>query len=133
MPDPKRPLPYAEVDIDEVRKAANRRADATSVRQLSRETGINHTTLEKFLAGATPFAKTRIPLCEWYLGVQSAKPPVKVADTPQRPDPASHLEALLADLGAEARTEARIRIATALSQAYARMGRNAPDWLYTTQ
>jgi hypothetical protein len=132
MPDPKRPLPYPEIDINEVREYANRRADATSVRQLARETGIQHTTLDKFLAGANPFAKTRRPLCEWYLGEHSDRPAPQGTKSVAATDPHSHLDALLADLRGEARTEARMRIATVLAQAYARMRKDVPEWLYTS-
>ena len=135
MPDRKRPLPYPEVDIAEVREYANRRADATSVRQVAREIGMRHTALAKFLAGSAPYAKTRVPLCEWYLRAQKATsaPAPAAQDAALATDPLGHLEALLADLRGEARTEARVRIATALTQAYSRMGRPAPDWLYDTR
>jgi hypothetical protein len=131
MPDRKRPVPYPEIDLDEVRAYANRRADATSVRQVAREIGVRHTALTKFLSGSEPYAKTRIPICEWYTRVTQA--PVhleKRREEGEVTDPHGHLEALLADLRGEARTEARMRIASALAQAYRRMGIQEPTWLY---
>ena len=122
MPDPKRPLPYPEIDIAEVRELANRRADATSVRQVAREIGMRHTSLDKFLAGSEPYAKTRIPLCEWYLRVTNSRPATANHQDTVVVDAEGHLDALLVDLRGEARTEARMRIATALAQAYRRMG-----------
>ena len=122
MPDPKRPLPYPEIDIAEVRELANRRADATSVRQVAREIGMRHTSLEKFLAGSEPYAKTLIPLCEWYLRVTNSRPATANHQDTVVVDAEGHLDALLVDLRGEARTEARMRIATALAQAYRRMG-----------
>lgn len=130
MPDPKRPLPYPEIDIAEVRELANRRADATSVRQVAREIGMRHTSLDKFLAGSEPYAKTRIPLCEWYLRVTKARPAAADHQETAVVDAEGHLDALLIDLRGEARTEARMRIATALAQAYRRMGMTEPGWLY---
>ena len=126
MADPKRPLPYPEVDIEKVRELANRRADATSVRQVAREIGMRHTALTKFLSGSEPYAKTRVPLCEWYIRVNKSRPAA-----PERPESAvedaeGHLEALLADLRGEARAEARLRIVGALAQAYRRMGMAEP-------
>lgn len=131
MPDPKRPVPYPEVDIDTVRDLANRRADATSVRHVAREIGMRHTALTKFLSGSEPYAKTRIPLCEWYLRVRksvSASGRRPAGEDP--PDVSGHLDALLTDLRGEARTEARLRIVGALAQAYRRMGMEEPAWLY---
>ncbi len=131
MPDPKRPIPYPEIDLEEVRAFANRRADETSVRQVAREIGMRHTALVKFLAGSEPYAKTRIPICEWYLRVTKARPagPVRQEESAVL-DPDGHLDALLADLRGEARTEARLRIVGALAQAYRRMGTDEPGWLY---
>lgn len=131
MPDPKRPVPYPEIDIAKVRDYANRRADAASVRQLAREIGMRHTALTKFLSGSEPYAKTRIPLCEWYLRMQkslstSARRTAGEGSTAV----SEHLEALLEDLRGEARTEARMKISTALSQAYSRMCKPVPGWLY---
>lgn len=131
MPDPKRPLPYPEINLDEVRAYANRRADATSVRQLARDIGMRHTSLEKFLAGSQPYAKTRVPIVQWYLRVTkagSATPDRQVESTVLDPD--RHLDALLTDLRGEVRTEARLRIVGALAQAYRRMGMPEPEWLY---
>lgn len=134
MADPKRPLPYPEVDIDEVREFANRRADATSVRQVARDIGMRHTALVKFLSGSEPYAKTRVPIVEWYLRVTKARPaaPDREAESAVL-DPAGHLDALLADLRGEARTEARLRIVNALTQAYRRMGTTEPAWLYSNR
>lgn len=131
MPDPKRPIPYPDVNIDDVREYANRRADATSVRQLAKETGVGHTTLEKFLAGSAPYAKTRVPLCEWFLRVQNSRSAARCQSEDFPSDRSTHLEALLTDLRGEARTEARARITTALAQAYERMRIAAPEWLYS--
>jgi hypothetical protein len=45
-------------------------------------------------------------------------------------EPVGHLDALLADLRGEARTEARLRIVSALAQAYRRMDLSEPAWLH---
>lgn len=131
MPDRKRPIPFPEIDLDEVRRFANRRADATSVRQVAREIGMRHTALGKFLSGSEPYAKTRAPICEWYTRVTT--PPVATPGRPEESevaDPDGHVEALLRDLRGEARTEARMRIVSALAHAYRRMGMVEPGWLY---
>jgi hypothetical protein len=131
MPEPKRPLPYPEVDLEEVRRFTNRRADQSSVRQVAREMGLRHTAVTKFLSGSEPYAKTRVPICEWYLRASKGRPAA-----PDRPESAvegaeDHLAALLVDLRGEARTEARLRIVSAISLAYRRMGLPEPGWLYT--
>jgi hypothetical protein len=131
MPEPKRPVPYPEINLDEVREYANRRADATSVRQVAREIGMRHTALTKFLSGSEPYAKTRVPICEWYLRVTKARPAAAEHQEESAVlDPDGHLEALLVDLRGEARSEARLRIAHVLAQAYRRMGMAEPSWLY---
>jgi hypothetical protein len=117
MPDPKRPLPYPEIDLNEVRTYANRRADATSVRQVAREIGMRHTALTKFLAGSEPYAKTRVPICEWYIRVTQGRPAKPGRQESALEDAEGHLDALLVDLRGEVRTEARLRISTALAQA----------------
>jgi transcriptional regulator with XRE-family HTH domain len=131
MPDLKRPLPYPEVDLEEVRAFANRRADHTSVRQLAREIGLRHTAVTKFLAGSEPYAKTRVPICEWYLRVTKSRTIAPEHQESAVEEPAGHLEALLADLRGETRTEARLRIVSTLAQAYRRMNLTEPTWLYT--
>jgi hypothetical protein len=132
MPDLKRPLSYPEVDIDEVRAYANRRADATSVRQVAREIGMRHTALTKFLAGPEPYAKTRVPICEWYVRVTKSRREAPERQESPVEDAEGHLNALLADLRGEARAEARLRIVGALAQAYRRMGLAEPSWMYRT-
>lgn len=124
-------LPYADLDIDVVRRFVQARAHATSVRAVAREIGIRHQSLEKFLDGSRPFARNRALICAWYLrqdpeerravpGAQASQP----AD-----DLSSHLEALLGDLDGPARREALMRVTKAISDAYVRMGVRPPAWL----
>jgi hypothetical protein len=133
MADARRELPYPDVDITAVRKYANARANASSMREVARAVGMRHTSLEKFLNGSEPYAKNRALLCEWYLREHRIHPvPVATGDHVPVPveDPETHVDALLSELRGEARVEARLRITTALSQAYRRMGVREPDWLY---
>jgi hypothetical protein len=133
MADARRELPYPDVDISAVRRYANARANTSSVREVARAVGMRHTSLEKFLNGSEPFAKNRALLCEWYLREHRIHPVAEAAENDvQVPvhDPETHVDALLSELRGEARVEARLRITTALSQAYRRMGLREPDWLY---
>jgi hypothetical protein len=132
MADTARKIPYADVDIGVVRRYANARADASSIRQIAVEAGLGHTTFYKFLHGSTPYARNRILLCEWYLKAYRVHPvgeptvfPVQLLNRPE-----GHLDALLFELRDDARAEARLRITTAISQAYRRMGLPIPEWLY---
>lgn len=136
-----RDLPYPEVDISVVRRYAQARADASSVRSLAGRIGVGHTTLDKFLEGSDPYPKNRTLLVEWYLREHGAHPARERLDVPaglarraearvEEPGPEDHLDALLADLRGEVRAEARRRISDALVQAYRRMGRQAPRWLH---
>ena len=138
MAEGTREVPYPELDIAVVRKYANRRANASSVREIARRIGMRHTSFDKFLAGSEPYARNRTLLCEWYLREHLAHPasewahPVeRLSSTPAEDGP-SLLDRLLSELRGEARTEARLRITTALAQGYRRMGVGEPEWLYRT-
>jgi hypothetical protein len=120
-------------DIAAVRRYANARANASSVRQIAAQFGMLHTTFDKFLRGSEPYPGNRILLCEWYLRelpIHPVREPVAVALHAPTEDPEVHLEALLADLRDNVRLEARMRITTTIAQAYQRMGLPNPDWLY---
>jgi hypothetical protein len=133
-----REVPYPEVDIAVVRKYANRRANASSVREIARRIGMRHTSFDKFLAGSEPYARNRSLLCEWYLREHLVHPTsepthaVERVSGPPVEDGPSLLDRLLAELRGEARTEARLRITNALAQGYRRMGLGEPEWLYRT-
>ena len=142
MADAVTEMPYPEIDVAQVRRYVQGRADASSVRAVADEIGIGHTSLEKFLDGSSPHAKNRILIVEWYLHEHQIRPvrepmPIPVdlqAQVQVQTYPGGmqgHLDALLSELRGEARTEARLRITTTLTQAYRRMGMATPDWLYT--
>lgn len=132
-----REIPYAGIGLATVRSYVNGRADQSSVREVARKIGIVHTSLEKFLAGAHPYAKNRIKIIEYYLREHDVHPvperlnagaPVRTAERAEE-----HVEALLAELRGEARTEARLKITTAIAQAYRRMGVPEPGWLFASR
>lgn len=128
-----RDLPYPDIDIDVVRKYVNGRANSSSVREVARQIGIRNTSLDKFLNGSVPYARNRALLCEWYLRehrVHPVREAEEVAVQPRDDSPETLLEGLLKDLRGEARTEARLRITSAIDQGYRRMGLPPPEWLY---
>lgn len=132
-----REVPCPDMDIDAVRRYANRRANASSMREIARRIGMRHTSFDKFLGGSEPYAKNRALLCEWYLREHAIHP---VSEPTHAGAPVSApqmeetmlLERLLCELRGEARTEARLRITNALAQGYRRMGLDDPEWLYRT-
>lgn len=130
MPESPREIPYADIDVAAVRKYANQRANALSVRGLARRIGIGHSSLDKFLHGAEPYVRNRTRLCEWYVretaGREGQAGPTE-ADAPGEPEAA--MNALLRELRGEARSEARRGITHALAQGYRRMGLPEPEWL----
>lgn len=133
MGETTRDIPYSDLDIAAVRRYANARANESSVRQIARQVGMRHTTLTKFLAGSEPLPRNRILLIEWYLREQPVHPAHELLSVllPRLPEkPEAHLDALLAEVPDSARLEARMRITTALSQAYRRVGLPSPEWLY---
>jgi hypothetical protein len=128
-----RELPYPDIDIRVVRRYANGRANTSSVRAIAAEIGVGHTSFDKFLAGSEPFAKNRKLLCEWYLHTHRVHPvqtELEVLTDAVREDPVGLVDALLSDLRGEARTEAHMRITSALAQGYRRMGQAEPEWLW---
>jgi hypothetical protein len=136
MDEATREIPYADVDIAAVRRYANARASECSVRQIAGQVGMGHTSLGKFLRGSEPFPRNRILLCEWYLRelpVHPVREPLTVPRHTPPDDPEVHLDALLSELRDSVRLEARMRITTAIAQAYQRMGLPNPDWLYATR
>lgn len=140
MADVVKDVPYPEIDLAQVRRYVQGRADSSSVRAIATEIGIGHTSLEKFLDGSSPFAKNRTLVVEWYLHEYEIRPvrepmPVpidlQVQVVPAHPGGMpGHLDALLSELHGEPRSEARVRITTTLTQAYRRMGMGPPRWLY---
>lgn len=131
MDVPRREIPYADIDIEAVRKYANERANRSSVRELARRIGIGHTSLDKFLHGADPYVRNRTRLCEWYVREtegREGQAGSSEADAPGEPEAA--LDALLRELRGEPRSEARRRITHALAQGYRRMGLPEPEWLH---
>jgi hypothetical protein len=127
-----RELPYPDIDINEVRRYLNGRANSSSVREMARRIGIGNTSLDKFLNGSEPYARNRAKICEWYLrehGVHPVKEEAGVDSEVPAPGPENHLDAILRDLRGEARNEARLKITSALAQGYRRMGLLEPVWL----
>jgi hypothetical protein len=136
MDEATREVPYADVDIAAVRRYANVRASESSVRRIAAQVGMLHTTFGKFLRGSEPYPRHRILLCEWYLRelpIHPVRELIAVAPQPPSQDPEVHLDALLTELRDGARLEARMRITTAIAQAYRRMGLPNPEWLYKTR
>ena len=140
MDDIVKDVPYPDIDVAQVRRYVQGRADSSSVRAVATAIGIGHTSLEKFLDGSSPFAKNRILIVEWFLREHEIHPirepmpvPVdlQVQVVPAHPGGMpGHLDALLSELHGESQSEARARITTTLTQAYRRMGMGPPRWLY---
>jgi hypothetical protein len=61
MADVVKDVPYPDIDVAQVRRYVQGRADSSSVRAVATAIGIGHTSLEKFLDGSSPFAKNRYP------------------------------------------------------------------------
>jgi hypothetical protein len=59
-------LPAEEALIPTLRAFARSRVERTSLRQVAREVGMSPSGLDKFLAGAMPYRKTRRKLEAWY-------------------------------------------------------------------
>ena len=54
MDDVVKDVPYPDIDVAQVRRYVQGRADSSSVRAVATAIGIGHTSLEKFLDGSSP-------------------------------------------------------------------------------
>lgn len=110
--------------LERLRETVALRVQATSLRTVARQVGMSPGTLEKFLAGETPYPRSRQRLQEWWAR-QSAKP---------RPDVTAQgvevaIGALVRDLPPEHRVEAIRRVVAALRRVYREQETEEPEWL----
>src|SRR5690606_39417205 len=110
--------------LERLREAVAERVNAYSLRQVARAVGMTPTGLQKFLAGATPYAATRRKLERWYVR--------EAASTPGAIDVESARAALLVlgqDLPATERRKVLMDIVLRLEAAYHDANLETPAWL----
>ena len=114
----------AVTSLERLRETVALRVQATSLRTVARQVGMSPTGLEKFLAGETPYSRSRQRLQEWW---------VREASRPRSDLSAGGVEvaigALVRDLPPEHRVEAIGRVVAALRRLYAAEGAPEPEWL----
>jgi hypothetical protein len=113
----------AEPQVEEVRRFAEQRVAGSTRVRVAQEIGIAETNLRCFLAGSHPGPEPWVKLVDWYVEFRPVPELVPVDD------PARLVDVLLRELEGPALNEARMRIWSALSQGYRRMGRAEPAWL----
>jgi hypothetical protein len=114
----------AVTSLERLRETVALRVQATSLRTVARQVGMSPAGLEKFLAGETPYSRSRQRLQEWWVR-EAAKPRsdlsvegVEVA-----------IGALVRDLPPEHRVDAIRRVVRALRRLYDAEGAAEPPWL----
>ena len=117
----------AQSVVRRIREAAAARAEATSIRQVSREVGMSPRGLHRFLEGAEPYSATRRKLERWFV-YYAAEAAVEDADTA-----AVALRVLVQGLPPRRQPDGIARLATALAQAYAAADLPSPAWLARKQ
>jgi hypothetical protein len=116
------------MDIEVVRKYATARVNAESLRRVARSIGgLSSSGVDMFIRGAKPQARVRGLLCAWYL--REHREP-QAGSPPPPAEPPHLLDGLLGGLTGVPRMEARMRIVSALADAYRRSGDLPPEWLY---
>ncbi|HEX8905579.1 MAG TPA: hypothetical protein VF771_12085 [Longimicrobiaceae bacterium] len=110
-------------NLERLRETVANRVQATSLRSVARQVGMSPTGLEKFLAGGTPYARSRQKLQEWAEG-EGSRPRSDM--TVEGVEVA--IGALVRDLPAEHRVEAIRRLVRSLRVVYGAQG-PLPEWL----
>lgn len=110
--------------LERLRETVALRVQATSLRTVARQVGMSPAALEKFLAGETPYSRSRQRLQEWWAR-EAARPRVDLS--------AEGIEvaigALVRDLPPEHRVVAIRRVVAALRRVYREQGAPQPTWL----
>lgn len=114
----------AVTSLERLRETVALRVQASSLRAVAREVGMSPAGLEKFLAGETPYSRSRQRLQEWW---------VREASRPRSDLTVEGVEvaigALVRDLPPEHRVEAIRRVVAALQGLYEDEGTPVPAWL----
>src|SRR5215212_10136624 len=113
----------AVTSLERLRETVALRVQATSLRTVARQVGMSPAGLEKFLAGETPYSRSRQRLQEWW---------VREASRPRSDLTAGGVEvaigALVRDLPPEHRVEAIRRVVQSLRRVYDLQRGAAPEW-----
>lgn len=111
-------------NIERLREQVATRVQATSLRSVARQVGMSPTGLEKFLAGGTPYTRSRQKLQDW-AERETGRPSndltlegVEIA-----------IGALVRDIPAEHRVDAIARLVRTLRGVYQAQGARPPEWL----
>ena len=110
--------------LERLRETVALRVQATSLRTVARQVGMSPAALEKFLAGETPYSRSRQRLQEWWAR-EAARPRADLS--PEGVEVA--IGALVRDLPPEHRVEAIHRVVAALRRIYGEQGAQTPAWL----
>lgn len=111
-------------NMERLREQVATRVQATSLRSVARQVGMSPTGLEKFLAGGTPYTRSRQKLQDW-AERETGRPSndltlegVEIA-----------IGALVRDIPAEHRVDAIARLVRTLRAVYQAQGARPPEWL----
>jgi len=111
-------------NLERLREQVATRVQATSLRSVARQVGMSPTGLEKFLAGGTPYTRSRQKLQDW-AERETGRPSndltlegVEIA-----------IGALVRDIPAEHRVDAIARLVRTLRAVYQGQGAPPPEWL----
>ena len=114
----------AVTSLERLRETVALRVQATSLRTVARQVGMSPAGLEKFLAGETPYSRSRQRLQEWWVR-EASKPRTDL--TLEGVEVA--IGALVRDLPPEHRVEAIGRVVGELRRLYRAEGVAEPPWL----
>jgi hypothetical protein len=111
-------------NLDRLRDGVAVRVQATSLRIVARQVGMSPTGLLKFLAGGTPYAKSRKKLFDWW-DRQQGHLPTELSSS----EIAAAINALIQELPPERRAGAMEDLTATLRGLYERHSDVCPAWL----
>jgi len=110
--------------LERMRESVAMRVEATSLRSVARQVGMSPSGLEKFLAGGTPYTRSRQKLQDWW---------TREGHQPRSDLSAEGIEvvmaALVRDLPPEKRGPTMKRLVRAVRGLYETQGAICPPWL----
>lgn len=113
-----------QTSIDRLREAVTIRVQATSLRSVARQVGMSPSGLDKFLAGGTPYQKSRRKLFDWLHRERNNLGAGLTVD-----GVAAAMGALVRDLPPERRERALHALLDTLRGLYDSNSDSAPAWL----
>jgi hypothetical protein len=111
-------------DLQELREIAAAEVQAGTLRSVAREIGLSPVGLQKFLAGSSPYAKTRKRLFEWW-----SREHRHLLPELSSPAVSQEVEAVIGAVPPEQRAAVRDDLIATLRRLYEALPDRCPEWV----